>query len=400
MKIAAILEQYNTDQLREYLAQLHLVAPANRTKQALIDELSGFLLRPKVMMERLSVISEDDMDLLMQGLQEEVEIDDYNVEGAIRLAELDYAAITEDSTLLIPEDVRAVFEGIDLSEFLELREDNHWLRCCIGMLCTIYGAAPREILYKLFCTKRRKAPTFEEFWAKYRALPQDLNPCIDDGTTIFERFFAAEPSCVEKVRRRKFEDYYIPDRDEIEEYAQNFCLLREKCYTDLLEYFLTQLDELDALHAVSDIYNRFAMGDDFADIEEWISDWGIKFGNEVELQQVISNIVEGYYNTRMQEFQGHTYKEWIKIDPSYGDYKWNRIIADTDTMADTLRKNEELLTKLGFEVDYQSKATEISTMTYPKGIDGGGEVVTTRKIYPRDLCPCGSGKEYRFCCMQ
>ncbi|MCR5374430.1 MAG: SEC-C domain-containing protein, partial [Lachnospiraceae bacterium] len=170
--------------------------------------------------------------------------------------------------------------------------------------------------------------------------------------------------------------------------------------TDLLEYFLTQLDELDALHAVSDIYNRFAMGDDFADIEEWISDWGIKFGNEVELQQVISNIVEGYYNTRMQEFQGHTYKEWIEIDPSYGDYKWNRIIADTDTMADTLRKNEELLTKLGFEVDYQSKATEISTMTYPKGIDGGGEVVTTRKIYPRDLCPCGSGKEYRFCCMQ
>ncbi|MBR4795544.1 MAG: SEC-C domain-containing protein [Lachnospiraceae bacterium] len=399
MKIATILEQYNTDQLREYLAQLHLVAPANRTKEALVAELSGFLLRPKVMMERLSVISEDDMDLLMQGLQEEVDIDDVNAEGAIRLAELDYAAITEDSTLLIPDDVRAAFEEIDLSEFLELRENNHWMRCCIGVLCTIYGAAPREILYKLFCTKRGKAPTFEEFWAKYRALPQDLNPCIDDGNIIYERFFAAEPSCGDRIKVRKMENYYIPTRDEIEEYAAEFCLLSEESYNNLLDFFLKQLDELDALHAVSDIYNRFAMGDDFADIEEWFNDWGIKFGNDIELKQVLTDILTGYYNTRMQRFQGHTYKEWIEIDPSFGDYKWNRIVADTETMADTLQKHEELLTRLGFEVDYQSLATEISSMTYPRGLDGDGAVVTTRKIYPRDICPCGSGKEYQFCCM-
>jgi hypothetical protein len=399
MKIATILEQYNVDQLREYLAQLHLVAPANRPKQALVEELSGFLLRPKVMMERLSVISEDDMDLLMQGLQEEVEIDDTNAEGAIRLAELDYAAITEDSTLVIPEDVRAVFEEIDLSEFLEVREDNYWLRCCLGVLCTIYGAAPREILYKLFCKKRGKAPTFEEFWAKYRALPQDLNPCIDDGTTVFERFFAVDPSCVAKMNSRKIENYYIPSRDEIEEYADNFCLLREECYVNLFESFSKQLDELDSLHAVSDIYNRFAMGDDFADIAEWFDDWGFKFSNEIELQQVLSNIFEAFYSTRMQEFQGHTYKEWAEIEPMYAGYKTNKIIADTQTMADTLKRNEELLTRLGFELDYRSLATEISSMTYPKGLDGGGAVVTTRKIYPRDICPCGSGKEYRYCCM-
>ncbi|MBQ7077207.1 MAG: SEC-C domain-containing protein [Lachnospiraceae bacterium] len=400
MSITEILEQYNIEQLKEYIGQLHLMTPSANTKEAIVRELAAYLLRPNVMMERLSVVSQEDVDLFLAVLEDEIEIDDDNAEGAVRLSELDYVAITEDGMIIAPDDVKEAFLEVDLSDFLEMRESNYWLRCCIGVLCTIYGAAPREILYKLFCTRRGKSPSFEDFWALYRRLPQDLNPCIDDGETIFERFFAVDPSCMDKVRTQDPEMFYIPEREEIEEYAKNFCLIRDENYQGLFDFFKERTDEFDALHAVADIYNRFAMGDDFADFPDFIADWGIKLNNEVETKKLLDLVVGAYYNTRMQEYQGYTKKEWIKLHGGDTADIGTVIVAETEDMADTLSQYEDILTKCGFVVDYTTYATEISSMVYPEGLDGDGAVLNTRKIYPKDICPCGSGKEYRFCCMR
>ena len=124
MSITEILEQYNIEQLKEYIGQLHLMTPSANTKEAIVRELAASLLRPNVMMERLSVVSQEDVDLFLAVLEDEIEIDDDNAEGAVRLSELDYVAITEDGMIIAPDDVKEAFLEVDLSDFLEMRESN------------------------------------------------------------------------------------------------------------------------------------------------------------------------------------------------------------------------------------------------------------------------------------
>ena len=52
---------------------------------------------------------------------------------------------------------------------------------------------------------------------------------------------------------------------------------------------------------------------------------------------------------------------------------------------------------MGFNVDLDGSADTMSVINYPKGILGEKEI-TSKKIYPNDSCPCGSGKKYKKCC--
>lgn len=58
---------------------------------------------------------------------------------------------------------------------------------------------------------------------------------------------------------------------------------------------------------------------------------------------------------------------------------------------------------------YNRRGTEAGSITCQKKIASASEIVTSsmpivknriggKKIYPNDLCPCGSGKKYKKCC--
>lgn len=50
--------------------------------------------------------------------------------------------------------------------------------------------------------------------------------------------------------------------------------------------------------------------------------------------------------------------------------------------ASILAKGNDILASMGIEADFESNATEIDS----------------KKVYPNDPCPCGSGKKYKKCC--
>ena len=58
-------------------------------------------------------------------------------------------------------------------------------------------------------------------------------------------------------------------------------------------------------------------------------------------------------------------------------------------------KNE--MEKMGFKVDTESNATKLQSAVFPQGM-GGNVVPMTKKVYPNDPCPCGSGKKFKKCC--
>jgi uncharacterized protein YecA (UPF0149 family) len=53
-----------------------------------------------------------------------------------------------------------------------------------------------------------------------------------------------------------------------------------------------------------------------------------------------------------------------------------------------LAEGREQLGQMGINIDLDATATNINgTMTK-----------TTKKVYPNDPCPCGSGKKFKKCC--
>ena len=98
--------------------------------------------------------------------------------------------------------------------------------------------------------------------------------------------------------------------------------------------------------------------DIFAEMERF----GLTEENEELMSDFITVMMDMYNNTRMPETRGFTTVEAQKADPS----RQKKIAS----------------------------ASEIVTSSMPivkKRIGG-------KKIYPNDLCPCGSGKKYKKCC--
>jgi len=72
------------------------------------------------------------------------------------------------------------------------------------------------------------------------------------------------------------------------------------------------------------------------------------------------------------------------------------LILGSSTVAKMLREAQPELEQLGFQMDLDSNADIIPTVTFPKGMKGEAEI-WGRKIYPKDPCLCGSGRKYKKC---
>ena len=83
--------------------------------------------------------------------------------------------------------------------------------------------------------------------------------------------------------------------------------------------------------------------------------------------------------------------------PEWPDGKLPTIVPMSTEAADMLRESADALTSMGFGVDLDSNADELPAVVMPGGVSGK-MIPGSRKVYPNDPCPCGSGKKYKKCC--
>ena len=65
--------------------------------------------------------------------------------------------------------------------------------------------------------------------------------------------------------------------------------------------------------------------------------------------------------------------------------------------AKLLEEGRELMQAKGFDVDTDETGTAIPVMHFENGLSGAMKT-ESRKVYPNDPCPCGSGKKFKKCC--
>ena len=73
------------------------------------------------------------------------------------------------------------------------------------------------------------------------------------------------------------------------------------------------------------------------------------------------------------------------------------IVPESSRAAVMLAEGQEQLGQMGINIDLDATATDIPSISFENGINGTMKKAT-KKVYPNDLCPCGSRKKFKKCC--
>ena len=121
------------------------------------------------------------------------------------------------------------------------------------------------------------------------------------------------------------------------------------------------------------------------------------FSKEEDLREFVSILMDVNNHTRMMINRGWTPMEMREKLPPLPRGKRPTIVPMSSEAARLLGEATGELKNMGFDVDLNQSADEIPTISMPDGISGK-IAAGTKKVYPNDPCPCGSGKKYKKCC--
>lgn len=125
--------------------------------------------------------------------------------------------------------------------------------------------------------------------------------------------------------------------------------------------------------------------------------WNLfEFEDDKQIEKIVSLFMPLANSTRMLMNRGHKLTELMSRQ-KFGPGHMPVITAGSSHAAEMLKQAALEIQKMGFGLDLESNAGTIPVMTYPNGLNGK-PIVSEKKIYPNDPCPCGSGKKYKKCC--
>jgi preprotein translocase subunit SecA len=158
--------------------------------------------------------------------------------------------------------------------------------------------------------------------------------------------------------------YYIPNKEELLKYTDDFYYEATKEFENLLDYVSMHLikDRDRAHELVEEIHGYFQIGSDMKFVMDNFNYYNVNFKSIEQINEVMKLVMEFSNNTRIWENNGHTPMEiFDKLE----------------------RPNMRPLPKVPFDFN----ATNVIDMK------------TRKKIGRNDPCPCGSGKKYKKCCL-
>ena len=123
--------------------------------------------------------------------------------------------------------------------------------------------------------------------------------------------------------------------------------------------------------------------------------YGIDLEDLDQANEVLGYAVRAINSIRLWRNGGYSPDELSNQSQSYADDL--TIVPGSSGAAKLLAEGSEELERMGLHIDLDTTATNIPTLNFDNGIDGT-MTKSTKKVYPNDPCPCGSGKKYKRCC--
>lgn len=397
-----IMRMYDKESLLNYAKDLEIRRTSGLKKEELAEKIANELLMPTVMRRRIAALSPECRTLLEHAIIEPFIPSHEEMDDALCLHESDYAFLNKKNQLDVPVDVKKAYEKLNTSEFRKYARKMSWLSQCLDFGETFYGVFDKDILRRVFNVRKGFHISEEELEKLCNEFPTDMTEChMVEG----QRFIVAE-NLVYDGRYKELldiqagKDFYIPNDQEVLDYVRNLYLSKEPAYQKFKDFLQREIgmtyEEADA--EALDIWNKIQTDMDFSDIVQYYVVAYEDLLNDNKIGKIIQLLQELNNNTRMQIHRGHTPSEIMKkgIEQSYF-FKRPIVVPGNTEAAELLKSASEELKEMGICVDLNSNASMIPDSSDQSDVFGQAENAF-KKIYPNDLCPCGSGKKFKKCC--
>lgn len=408
------LEEYTKEQLLEQARSFEIRKCSGLRKVALIERIVECFCSEDILRNRMSCLTKEQMTLFRKACDAPQDISINEVVDSMQLCRYWLGAFEEPSDrFCVFEEVFDAFKRIDDEDFKIRQYKKGWMMKCVHFFINYYGIAPVEIIYELYRLKVKD--TIDEMIGMLWGMSVDIvESCIfpmsrlgmedwpkDDPIYSSKGLFIHIPRLEDGgfeylLDRQMDKSFYIPSVQQIEEMCRVGYEESSLAYGKLKSFFMQKLD-LPYEQAVTwclQVWTNSYEGESPTAVIGEMSDAGVAFKSEGQLNEFVGLIMDAHNNTRMIENRGHKPSELRRREVAGG---MPTIVPASSHAAVMLREAAPQLKEMGIPVDLEGNADTIMTSLYPNGLSGNA-VRVEKKIYPNDPCPCGSGMKYKKCC--
>ena len=397
-----ILRMYDKESLLNYARDLEIKRTSGLKKDELAEKIANELLMPTVMRRRIAVLSPECRILLERAMREPFIPTPEEMDDALCLHESDYAFLNKREQLDVPVDVKIAYEKINTPEFRKYARKMSWLSQCLNFGEVFYGVFDKDVLRKIYNVRKGYHISEEQLEKMCNEFPDDMTEChMEEGQRfIVAEYLAYRDRYKDLLDIQAGKDFYIPNAQEVLDYARNLYLSQEPAYQNFREFLQHEIgmtyDEADA--EALEIWDKIQFDIDFTEIVQYIIDVYEDLLDGTKIEKIIQLLQEVNNNTRMRIHRGHTPNEMMRKGMEEDRLSQKPIVVPGSTEAANLLKSaSEELKEMGVCVDFDSNAVIVPNNSSQNNVFG--QVANSfKKIYPNDPCPCGSGKKFKKCC--
>lgn len=399
-EMAEIMSSWTKEELKSLAEDLELKGYHSLKKDILVGKIKEELLKPSVMERQMMMFSDEEIAAFESVLKTTgyypVRKDLELLEGFYNLA---YVGIYNDNFAAVPDEVKKVYKKVNTPKFRKKRKRAFWMIRCLTMVIFLYVLAPISVIKEMLVKCLGEDISEEEFREIFAWIPDYQNPCVIRGEWVIYKEVLPQ-GLYNKIKESQGDlEYYIPEQEEILDYTGHGYPSRDTCCRKVKEFLIKRMkiEEEQTENLMQGIYSRISLGGGPSDVTEIFEEEGIIFPDETTVRDFIALLIELNNSTRMIQNRGWTPSEMTKKRPVLPEGQKPTIVPMSSLAAEQLKQASNELQQMGFTVDLDSGADEVETVFMPDGI-AGHTVKGTKKIYPNDPCPCGSGKKYKKCC--
>lgn len=397
-----ILRMYDKESLLNYARDLEIKRTSGLKKDELAEKIANELLMPTVMRRRIAVLSPECRILLERAMREPLIPTPEEMDDALFLHESDYAFLNKREQLDVPVDVKIAYEKINTPEFRKYARKMSWLSQCLNFGEAFYGVFDKDVLRKIYNVRKGYHISEEQLEKMCNEFPDDMTEChMEEGQRfIVAEYLAYRDRYKDLLDIQAGKDFYIPNEQEVRDYARNLYLSQKPAYQNFREFLQHEIgmtyDEADA--EALEIWDKIQFDIDFTEIVQYIIDVYEDLLDDTKIEEIIQLLQEVNNNTRMQIHRGHTPNEMMRKGMEEGRFSQRTTVVPGSAEAASLLKSaSEELKEMGVCVDFDSNAVIVPNNSSQNNVFGQVDN-SFKKIYPNDPCPCGSGKKFKKCC--
>ena len=354
--LADIFEDYEKEDILEIAKGKGVQNISKCNKSTLSKCLVTHMLQSEVARKYFLCLQDEEIEEFEKAIKENGVYEPEKAGRFLILYEAAYIGMLDDGRVMVPKDVAVLYSSFKGKAFDEERKQISYLLCCLRTISCLYGIAPFQVLVKLMNRNQLVQMTEEEINAAIHNLPPEHNEYVIAKDVIYNADLYPDDRGLRAAQGNK--EFYIPTMDEIIEFGTKGYSKKSIEANKLKQFLIRKMDAMpeEAEFACGIIQMQITGDCQMQDIFNVFEDLGLALKKESQIQELVECINELWNNTRMLLNRGFTPNELL-----IEEQKMLRPLSGKGNVIDFVQAKKN-------------------------------------KIYPNDLCPCGSGKKYKNCC--